>query len=41
MASVTPSAARPTDRDALRRILLERIVKSEALRRDQRKTSQK
>ncbi len=40
MASVTTNTNRSADREALRRELLERIVRSEALRRDQRKARQ-
>ena len=40
MASVT-TTSRPANREALRRELLERIVRIEALRRDQRKACQK
>ena len=40
MASVTTNTSRSSDREALRRELLERIVRSEALRRNQRKARQ-
>jgi hypothetical protein len=37
MAHATNPSVKPADREALRRELLKRIVKSESLRRDQRK----
>jgi hypothetical protein len=41
MVRTTTSAARPADREQLRRELLKLIVKNEATRRDQRKAEQK
>lgn len=41
MASVSIQPAKATDREALRRELLRRIVDNEAARRDQRKAPEK